>query len=396
MSNIVNAARDLLAIISPMTGTRATGVVTVHATAVAPKSGTYTWAANVVTVTCAAHGFEVGDTVTLDFTSGTGTPDGNYVVATVSGTGSFTVVLAGSGTGGNVTIGSNVNLYEGEYAIPIIDGAYRDDFVIKVGAGPNTDANGGTYWAVNSAGTDVTFKANLGGVRHNTITIAAGAVPVAFDPPLDGIASATLKTSFTGGADATGLGALHDAFMYQQFVGDPRDLGKSNLNRLPGALIVWKGSEAADGASVAQTYRMRMSSTQTLMKETFDLLIFVERAESDHLRRLQGLYLLDLATGYLTDRVAIDGHVVSSPSGVQVQRRFVEGLRDPEGYVGTYIYGMTLSVMKPYVMTDLRTFSDLNLFVLDMVKPCTAAEGGDIAVVGDGLPGKPGMEIDNT
>jgi hypothetical protein len=138
-----------------------------------------------------------------------------------------------------------------------------------------------------------------------------------------------------------------------------------------------------------------MSATQTLMKETFDLMVFVDRNEGDHLRRLQGLYLLDLATGYLTDRVAVDGHVVSSPSGVQVQKRFIQGLRNPEGFIGTYIYGMTLSVMRPYVMTDSRTFSDLHLFVLDMVKPCTVAEGGDIAVVGDGLPGRPGMEIPN-
>jgi hypothetical protein len=395
MSSIVNAARDLLAIISPMTGTRASGVVTVRATAA--KSGTYTWVANVVTVTCAAHGHEVGDTVTLDFTSGSGTPDGDYVVVTVPGTGSFTVALTGSGTAGNVTIGSNTDVYEGEYAIPVLDGAYRDDLVIKVGAGPSTATDGRTYWRTTSAGTDVTFISNLGGARHNTIVVptAPATTVIAFDPPLDDIASAVLKTSFTGGADATGLGALMDAFMYQQFEGDPSNLGRSNMNRLPGVLIVWKGSEAADGASIAQTYRYRTSSTQTMMRESFDLLVFVERNESDHLRRLQGLYLLDLATGYLTDRVSVDGRVVSSPSGIQVQRRFVQAMRDPEGYVNTYIYGMTLSVMVTYCMTDSRTFNDLHKFILDMVKPCTVAEGGDIAVVGDGLPGAPGMEITN-
>ena len=395
MSSIVNAARDLLAIISPMTGTRASGVVTVKAAAA--KSGTYTWVANVVTVTCAAHGHEVGDTVTLDFTSGGGTPDGDYVVVTVPGTGSFTVALTGSGTAGNVTIGSNVDVYEGEYALPILDGAYRDDLVIKVGTGPSTATDGRTYWRVTSVGTDVTFISNLGGTRHNTIVLpVTGDTNIAFDPPMDGILSAVLKTNFTGGADATGLGALMDAFMYQQFEGDPRDLGRSNMNRLPGVLIVWKGSDAADGASVAQTYRYRTSSTQTMMKETFDILVFVERNESDHLRRLQGLYLLDLAAGYLTDRVAVDGRVVSSPSGIQVQRRFVQGMRDPEGYVNTYIYGMTVSVMVTYCMTDSRTFNDLHKFIVDMVKPFDAADGGDIAVVGDGLPGAPGLEIDNT
>jgi hypothetical protein len=394
MSSVVAAARDILAIISPMTGTRSSGVVTVRATAA--KTGTYTWVANVVTVTCAAHGHLVGDTVSLDFTSGGGTPDGDYVVVSVPGTGSFTVVLTGAGAAGNVTIGSCVDIYEGEYALPTLDGAYRDDLVIKVGPGPSTATDGRTYWRSKSVGTDVTFISNLGGARHNTIVLpTTGSTVIAFDPPLEGIASAVLKTNFTGGVDATGLGALMDAFMYQQFQGDPTDLARSNLNRLPGALIVWKGSESADGSSVSQTYRMRMSGTQTMMKETFDLMVFVDRNEGDHLRRLQGLYLLDLATGYLTDRVAIDGRIVSSPSGVQVQKRFIQGLRNPEGFIGTYIYGMTVSVMRPYVMTDLRTFSDLHLFVLDMVKQCTVAEGGDIAVVGDGLPGRPGMEIPN-
>ena len=395
MSSIVNAARDLLAIISPMTGTRATGVVHIHATAA--KSGTYTWAANVVTVTCAAHGHLVDDVVTLDFTSGAGTPDGNYTVVTVPGTGSFTVSLTGAGAAGNVTIGKNVDVYEGEYAIPVLDGSYRDDLVIKVGTGPNDATDGRTYWRVTSAGTDVTFISNLGGARHNTIVLpTTGDTVIAFDPPLDGIASAVLKTNFTGGADASGLGALQDAFMYEQFEGDPTDLARSNLNRLPGALIVWKGSTSADGGSVAQTYQIRMSATQTLMSETFDLLIFVDRLQGDHLRRLQGLYLLELATGYLTNRVSVDGRVVSAPSGVQVQRRFVQGLQNGDGYVGTYIYGMTLSVMGAYVMTDLRTFSNLNKFMLDAVKPFTVADGGDIAVVGNGLPGGPGMEIDNT
>jgi hypothetical protein len=393
MSDIIAAARDLLALLAPMTGTRASGVVTVRTTAA--QAATYTWGADVVTVTFANHGHAVGDTVSLDFTSGAGTPDGDYVVATVPGTGAFTVALAGSGAGGTVTVGSYLDLYEGEYAIPVLNGAYRDDLVIKVSAGPRKASNGKTYWRVASAGTDVTFLSNLGGVRHNTIVKpGTGTTDIAFDPPLDGIVSAVLETDFTGGADPTGLGALYDAFMYQQFTGDTTDLARSNLNRLPAALIVWKGSDAADGSGTSQVYRPRMSATQTLMKETFDVLIFVDRAEGEHLRRLQGLYLLDLAAGFLTDHVDVDGNVVSAPSGVQVQRRFIQNLR-PDGYASTYIYGITVSVMRPFTMTDLRTFNALSLYVLDMVKACAVADGGDISVVGDGLPGRPGVEIPN-
>lgn len=62
----------------------------------------YTWAANVVTVTLAAHGLVVGDKVYLDATSG-GLPNGLYTVASVTSTSVFTINLAGSGTAGNAT-----------------------------------------------------------------------------------------------------------------------------------------------------------------------------------------------------------------------------------------------------------------------------------------------------
>lgn len=77
----------------------------IHPTSAASAAATYTWVANVVTVTLATHGHRVGDTVYLDFTSGGATgSDGNYVIASVPGTGSFTVDLAGSGAAGNVTV----------------------------------------------------------------------------------------------------------------------------------------------------------------------------------------------------------------------------------------------------------------------------------------------------
>jgi len=69
-----------------------------------PRASTYTWAANVVTVTLAAHGYVVGQKVEIDFTSGAGTPDGEYAVVSVPSTGTFTVALTGSGTGGNCTV----------------------------------------------------------------------------------------------------------------------------------------------------------------------------------------------------------------------------------------------------------------------------------------------------
>jgi hypothetical protein len=66
------------------------------------KSGTYSLVLNIVTVTYTAHGYNVGQTVGLDFTSGTAT-DGNYVITSVPTANTFTVALTASDTSGNVT-----------------------------------------------------------------------------------------------------------------------------------------------------------------------------------------------------------------------------------------------------------------------------------------------------
>lgn len=73
------------------------------------QAGTYTWDNNVVTVTFTAHGWSVGQQVYLDFTTGTGT-DGLYTIESVTGANTFTVVLAGAGTSGNVTINGKATI----------------------------------------------------------------------------------------------------------------------------------------------------------------------------------------------------------------------------------------------------------------------------------------------
>lgn len=327
MSSIVEAARDLMAVMSPATGTRATGKATVKAT------------------------------------------------------------------------GADVDLYHGTYAVPRMGGNYRDDLVVKVGPGPNKGANSRTYWTVTSTGTVVDFLSNIGGVRHNKIAVpASGQVDLVFDPPIDGIASSVLSTSFSGGADPsdTDLGAVYDMFMYQQFEGDLGDLARSNMVRLPSVLVVWKGSTQIDGSSTSYETYARVSKTQSLNRESFDIIIFVDRAESDHLRRLQGMYIMDRLTSYLTNRVDYDGRVVGQLGGVHVENRSIQAIRDVDGYVSVYMYALSVSIASVYTMYDERSFTALETFVLDIVKPFPAAEGGDIAVVGDGSPGTPGVEIDNT
>ncbi len=66
----------------------------------AVQASTYTWAANVLTVTFTAHGLAAGDQVYLDATSGT-LPDGIYTIASITSANVYTVTLTGSGTAGN-------------------------------------------------------------------------------------------------------------------------------------------------------------------------------------------------------------------------------------------------------------------------------------------------------
>ena len=68
------------------------------------KTGTYSQSGTTVTITVTKHGIAIGETVTLDFTSGSAT-DGTFIVATAVDQNTFTVTAASSGTNsGNVTV----------------------------------------------------------------------------------------------------------------------------------------------------------------------------------------------------------------------------------------------------------------------------------------------------
>tara|TARA_R110000868_G_scaffold248075_1_gene504419 strand:+ start:21 stop:2060 length:2040 start_codon:yes stop_codon:yes gene_type:complete len=86
------------------TGTGGTGTYTISPSQTRNGiSGTYARALAVVTVTATAHGLAVGDTVYLDFTTGTAT-DGAFVITAVTAN-TFTITHGTSGTtSGNVTV----------------------------------------------------------------------------------------------------------------------------------------------------------------------------------------------------------------------------------------------------------------------------------------------------
>jgi len=319
MSTIIDTGRDIMAVMSPVTGTRATGVVTITAS------------------------------------------------------------------------GADVELPAATYLVPRLGGQYRPDLVVK--SKPSDDYQAG--WTITAGGVDVDCVANIGGVPHNTLIAGT---ELLIDPPLDGIDTCVVKTGFSGGAAPTGLAAVKSMVLYEQFRASAAslDMVRSGIKEFPGILISWMGSEPADGAAVDQTTQRRVSGTATMYHETFQVLVVSNRAESDHMRRLQGLYILDAITGLLTSRVDFDGGLISYPSGLQVQQRFRREIPDTKGSLPYYIYGLQVSAMRVYHMTDARTFETLAEVVYDIVKPQDPAlpNQGDIAIVGDGSLGLPGMEVE--
>ena len=68
------------------------------------KTSTYSQSGTTVTITVTKHGIAIGETVTLDYTTGSAT-DGTFIVATAVDQNTFTVTAAASATNsGNVTV----------------------------------------------------------------------------------------------------------------------------------------------------------------------------------------------------------------------------------------------------------------------------------------------------
>jgi hypothetical protein len=69
--------------------------------------GTYTWASDILTVTATAHGLQVGENVTVKYTSGGASGYEVLIVRTVTSANVFTAVKVGSGTAGNCIMWRN-------------------------------------------------------------------------------------------------------------------------------------------------------------------------------------------------------------------------------------------------------------------------------------------------
>lgn len=244
--------------------------------------------------------------------------------------------------------------------IPVLNGQTRPELIIKTDKGTHSPTGCNKYsWLVSSAGTSINVLSNIGGARHN---LPATTV-LRWDPPIAGLAAtATVQApGLAGGSDPTFFGGLKSGVVYEEF-GGPQpslELFRSRVGHLPALLVIWDGSEPADGAGTDQLSRgsSRAARETILYREKYLILVFTNRKDSDAQRRAEGLEALDGVSEWLTDRQGADGMPISSPSGLQIRERFrLSG--DSLIYREHYVYGLRVSAVRALTKRDARTYHD--------------------------------------
>ena len=271
--------------------------------------------------------------------------------------------------------GSDFDLPMGTFAIPVTDGQANSSLIFKTLEGPNDDKS----WTITGAGTAVQCTSNIGGARHN---LPAG-TKFNFDPPIYD-ASVSANTHFTGGTDELRYGGLKDFIIWDLLQPDiSLALRRSPIRAFPSAVIMWVDDQPADGSTVSQTERPTRGNWKTVLyRESFQIAVISSRAESSHSRREEGFYVLDKITELLTDKRSIDGKSVSNPSGLQVLRRWREGI-STQNHQQYEIFSILVGAMTPFSRLDERQYASLDRAVIDVLKPNKPSEGGDITLVKD-------------
>lgn len=274
--------------------------------------------------------------------------------------------------------GNPGSLLIGNYLLPIVNGQLRQDLVFKVP--PNADKST-SVTVPGGAGGAVNIVSNLGGVRHN---LPAG-TKFLFDPPLPGIEpdAELLPSGTAGGVDPSGLLAIREGVLIETLAGPltGMEFFRSTLKGMfPAVVLQWLDSEPADGLATSTLARgnSRAGEGSQLYAEEWMLTLIVSKAESEPVRRAQGLRLLGEVTGLITDRQSIDGVVISHPSGAQIRRRGVLSGLPRDVYQAYQIYQVELAVTGNYERSDSRTYADLLRFKLDAPKhdQSPSVEGG--------------------
>ena len=258
--------------------------------------------------------------------------------------------------------------------IPLVNGAAREDLLFKVGEGPfkakypngkrkkddPNEPDAGSWWEVEEAGAVVSVVSLVGGERHN-LPCGTKMLLDPQHPDLEAEAEVIGDAGITGGKDPTWLGGCMSIVQFEQLGGATvtLDAFRSKVDKFPAVVIVWDGSQPGDGTtqSSLDRGRTRVGPSQQIFKEQFNLFVLTKREDSDHLRRNEGLKLLDDLAFWLTDAMSVDGQQFSVPTGVQIRGRSrVAG--NSEAFQQVYVYLLQLSVTALWKRYDaLRSFN---------------------------------------
>jgi hypothetical protein len=235
------------------------------------------------------------------------------------------------------------------YLLPVVGGQLRHDLAFKVQ--PNPATTDGAWECDTSETTNVPVTSNVGGKRHNVPADAQ----FRFDPPVAGFQpTATLEGAMTGGSN-TGALAKSVAFFEDLDVSDPSQDLFAAMVELPGLLLIWTGSEPAEGTTAG----LRQGSTRQqrgarIIRESFQLYVVSGRLGSDSNRRQEGLVLMQAATRLLTDHMQNrDGEQLSTAgAGLEVNER-----RRVDRGQQAYLYMIGLRTNQTLLSFDERTFN---------------------------------------
>jgi hypothetical protein len=158
---------------------------------------------------------------------------------------------------------------------------------------------------VRATGTLVPIVSVLGGSRQNYV---AG-TRLRFDPPLDGVEElATIAApGMTGGATATGVGAVCQIIEYETITGPTAATDLFNARVQGGAPAIVLAWESSGGAKmVARGVHVR--------PDRWILYVITSRGDGAGKRRDEARDILDAVESYLVDRHSVAGYVFSAPA----------------------------------------------------------------------------------
>lgn len=265
-------------------------------------------------------------------------------LAPLTGTrGTGVMEVRATGTPGEHRIPANT------YLIPIVGRQLRHDLPFKVL--PNPGSSDGSWDCDPSDFANVGITSNVGGARHNLPSETV----LRFDPPLSAFQpTATIVGDIADASSANAL-ARSVAFYEDLDTADPaKDLFDAMVE-LPGFLLVWTGSEPAEGITTGLSQgATRQGRGMRLMRENFTLYVIAGTLGGESNRRQEGLTLMQAATRLLSDKSQNrDKEQLSTAGGVDVNQRE----RVDRGQ-SALVYALRLRMVQTLTAYDDRTFNE--------------------------------------